>query len=379
MSAASNSSGTNNILYHGGPVITNPVAYVIWYGLWSSGNNATLIIENFLRGLGSTEWWRITRDYNNTSPITFGGSTVDSYSQGKSLTDSSVVAIVQKALNSASLPINSNGIYFVLSSPDVTIPGFCTIFCGWHKSFSMNSVIIKHSWIGNAATQCLMPCSGFLQNLISVSPNGDLGVDSMISVIAHEATEATSDPLGNAWFDMKFDENGDKCAWQFGTLSYTSNGAIYNMLSNGRKYLVQQNWRLPTQDCGMESSTTTTTISTTTTTTTKPTTTTTTTKPTTTTTTTKPTTTITTTTTTSTTTTTTSCTTTCAGKLNYSDFYYLNTFQNDAVHQTREIITCVPICDEKNENSFISASIQLAPNFQIVEKNSAKYCRTINS
>ncbi|CAF4456529.1 unnamed protein product, partial [Rotaria magnacalcarata] len=68
------------IVYHRGPVVSTPVVYVIWYGNWT-GNNGTTLIENFLRGLGSTPWWSIDRAYNNTSPIRFGRSTSNSYSQ----------------------------------------------------------------------------------------------------------------------------------------------------------------------------------------------------------------------------------------------------------------------------------------------------------
>lgn len=33
----------------------------------------------------------------------------------------------------------------------------------------------------------------------TTSPNGDTGTDGMISIMAHELTEAATDPLLNAW------------------------------------------------------------------------------------------------------------------------------------------------------------------------------------
>ena len=57
---------------------------------------------------------------------------------------------------------------------------------------------------------------------------------------AHEITEAASDPLINAWYDLDGNENADICAWQFGT-TYT-NGASkkYNVRDiNGNYYLLQ--------------------------------------------------------------------------------------------------------------------------------------------
>ena len=62
----------------------------------------------------------------------------------------------------------------------------------------------------------------------TTTPNGDFGVDSMISVLAHELAETGSDPLINAWMDSAGEENGDKCAWNFGALSTAANGAYYN-------------------------------------------------------------------------------------------------------------------------------------------------------
>jgi len=64
----------------------------------------------------------------------------------------------------------------------------------------------------------------------------------MASVIIHELEEAQSDPFFTAWFDGYGYENADKCAWTYGTLSTASNGAKYNVVVGGKKYLIQQNW-----------------------------------------------------------------------------------------------------------------------------------------
>jgi hypothetical protein len=230
------------LLYHGGPVMTAPVIYIIWYGNWT-GNNGTTIIENFVQGLGSTSWWNITIQYNNTSPILYGGSTTDSYSQGTNLTTNLVLAIVQQAINSAALPDDTNGIYFVLASADCNETSFCTSACGWH-TYSSN---LKFAWVGNAEQICPTSCS-----VNSVSPNGNPGADAMVSVIAHEATETATDPYLNAWYGTGCaDESADKCAYNYGQTSTLSNGAIYNIIVNGYPYLIQENWELAIQNCSM--------------------------------------------------------------------------------------------------------------------------------
>jgi hypothetical protein len=64
----------------------------------------------------------------------------------------------------------------------------------------------------------------------------------MISVIAHEITEAATDPIGTPWYDRQGNENADICAWQFGTISKTAAGQWYNTVDTlQQKYLIQSN------------------------------------------------------------------------------------------------------------------------------------------
>src|SRR5689334_8635818 len=77
----------------------------------------------------------------------------------------------------------------------------------------------------------------------TTGPNGNAGVDGMASVIAHDLEESTTDPdASSGWFDKQGAENADKCAWTFGqssNLSKAPNGAYYNMILNGRPFLIQ--------------------------------------------------------------------------------------------------------------------------------------------
>jgi hypothetical protein len=63
----------------------------------------------------------------------------------------------------------------------------------------------------------------------------------MASIMTHELEETATDPEINAWIDGN-GENGDKCAWQFGTQYTTANGASANVRLGNRDYLIQQNW-----------------------------------------------------------------------------------------------------------------------------------------
>lgn len=243
----SDSIPENGIFYHGGPVMgtsssTIPNVYYIWYGNWA-GNTAINLLTNFALGVGRTSYYNINTSYTdgNGTPIIKAVNFpkpgfFDKYSQGTTLSEDSIITIVTNAINSKKLPLDSNGIYFVLTSADVNLPGFCTSFCGWHTYTTINNTNIKFAFVGNA-DRCPNACSAQ-----STSPNDNLGADAMASVIAHELEETVTDPNLNAWYDNSGEENADKCAWNFGKIKIAPNGSQYNMTIAFKNYLIQTNW-----------------------------------------------------------------------------------------------------------------------------------------
>ncbi|KAK5671062.1 hypothetical protein QVD99_002823 [Batrachochytrium dendrobatidis] len=78
----------------------------------------------------------------------------------------------------------------------------------------------------------------------------------MLSVMAHELAEAASDPSNiRAWNDAAGAENGDMCAYTYGTTKTEPNGSSSNCGWNGRRFMIQQNWDPETQSCTMGSAT----------------------------------------------------------------------------------------------------------------------------
>ncbi len=236
--------------YHGGPVILGTThIYYIWYGNWA-GNTATNILTDLANGLGGSPYFNINTSYYSTpylfgpktyvsNSVTLAGSTTDSYSVGKTLSDANINAIVTSAISSGRLPKDTNGIYFVLTSSDVNATsGFCTQYCGWHNHGTIAGSDIKYSFVGNPDA-CPSACSAAGGK---PTPNGNLGADGMASIVSHELEEAVTDPDISAWFDLFGQENADKCAWTFGTTYTTANGATANMKLSGRDFLIQQNW-----------------------------------------------------------------------------------------------------------------------------------------
>lgn len=233
----------NGISYHGGPLLVNgPNVYYVWYGNWS-GNSAPSILTDFAKNIGGSLYFNINTTYYDGSgkhvanAVSYSGSTTDAYSQGASLSDAGVQAVVSSAISSGRLPKDTNGIYFVLSSADVgESSGFCTQYCGWHTRATISGSDIKYSFVGNP-DRCPSACE-----FQTTGPNGNAGADGMASIIAHEMEEAVTDPDLNAWYDTRGAENADKCAWTFGSTQTASNGSLYNMTLGSRQYLIQRNW-----------------------------------------------------------------------------------------------------------------------------------------
>lgn len=246
---AGGTTATTPIINHGGPVMGGNVnVYLIWYGNWNQLNGTDTpagqqIVRDFFSYIGGSPYMQVNNTYSTattllTGVVNFGGETTDTGSQGTALSDSKIRTIVTNSISKLAGGIaDPNGIYFVLTSSNVSVSsGFCSRYCGWHTSSTISGKSIKYSFVGNAA-RCLSGCAAQ-----TISPNGNPGVDGMLSVIAHELVETISDPNLNAWYDSTGAENADKCAWTFGGATYTvANGSKANMKLGSRDFLIQRN------------------------------------------------------------------------------------------------------------------------------------------
>eukprot|EP00897_Mesotaenium_endlicherianum_P000059 jgi/Mesen1/10053/ME000073S09332 len=237
--------------HHGGPVMSAPVkVYLIWYGNWNQPGLASAtsqaIVRNFIYSFNVPRasyaptvasvagWHAINFQYYGpggatvTPSVVLQGEVSDSYSRGGanggySLTDGDIQAIATASLRSqgGAFPDDTNGIYFVLTSPDVKKGGFCTDYCGWHSAMSVAGQAIKYAFVGNPATQCINGCASQFYSGYA-APNGDTGADGMVNIIAHELEEAATDPQLNAWYNSAGYENADICVWSWGTVLKTA-------------------------------------------------------------------------------------------------------------------------------------------------------------
>ena len=233
------------IAYHGGKVLHSPNVYAIWYGNWSTpGNNSKVVLENLLKNIGGTSYFNINTTYSDqkgavSNSVRFVKSTTDNYSQGTVLTDNKVALIVKRAISKESLPKDSNAVYFVFTSGDVSeTSGFLTTYCAFHAHKTFDDTNIKYAFVGDPSAD-LAACAP--QQV--VSPNANPAADAMASLTAHELEEAVTDPNLNAWYDdLTGYENGDLCNFHFGKVTQNSDGSFYNQIIGGRQYLIQRNW-----------------------------------------------------------------------------------------------------------------------------------------
>ncbi|KMZ67933.1 Phosphate-responsive 1 family protein [Zostera marina] len=285
LSASSRYEGSSSFVhvrYHMGPVLSSPIVlYLIWYGKWNPKHQST--IRSFLLSISDESshspsvysWWATTvalytdqTNSNVTTSITIGREVSDAEcSVSKSLTRLSMQQVIANSISFKHLPVNNrNGVYLILTAPDITVQDFCRAVCGFHF-FTFPSIVgntLPYAWVGNSGKQCPETCAypfavpAYMTGATKEMepPNGDAGVDGMISVIGHELAELASNPLMNAWYagddPTAPTEIGDLCEGVYGTgggggytgqVSSDEEGRRYNLIGkNGKKFLVQWIW-----------------------------------------------------------------------------------------------------------------------------------------
>lgn len=268
-----------NMRYHMGPVLTSTInVHTIWYGRWSKKekriiNEFLLSISNNTKSPSVGQWWQTVQFYtdqtgaNISRNIVIASQHEDYYSHGKILSRLTVQEVIKNAISAKTspLPIDpKNGLYLLLTSSDVAVQDFCRAVCGFHY-FTFPSIVgytLPYAWIGHSGKQCPEVCAypfavpSYMTGMKAFKPpNGDVGIDGMISVIAHELAELSSNPLINAWYagedPTSPTEIADLCEGLYGTGgggSYTGQvltdkfGANYNVNGIRRRYLVQWIW-----------------------------------------------------------------------------------------------------------------------------------------
>ena len=262
---------TSNMVYNGGPVMTNPTIYAIfWIPAGYSfepniGGNDTryeLLILNYFFDVSNTPFYNILTQYygNNglqypSNMTTFGGYVIhtgsfpnNEGSQTNPLLDSDIRTGLTLFIQAHQLTAGLNQEFFVYTPYGVescfdtahtecSFPAPRETYCAYHDSFTLPD--------GTPVIYANMPdVSGLgLHCSVPSSPNGDSIADLEITAAAHEQFESVSDPTGDGWYipglpGQGSTEIGDACNGDYGTTN--SDGS--NIVLNGYGYIIQHIW-----------------------------------------------------------------------------------------------------------------------------------------
>jgi hypothetical protein len=241
------------IAYHNGPVMVTPAhLYVVYYGNFTTTQHS--ILDTFLQNVGGSPAFNVNTEYYNYqgkyvqniltySPIT--DSYDDHYSIGHDLSKDAVFdeMILHSAVLNGHLSADVNGIYLLTVSPDVALSN--NVWCAYHfwSPAIAPGMVVKYAVAGDPPPSVLRACSG---NIVTyhdkTSPNGDIGMDSVVDSFLHELSETVTDPHGNAWYTPFHLENGDLCSFVYGPTFFAPNRSHANHVFGDRNYLAQEIW-----------------------------------------------------------------------------------------------------------------------------------------
>jgi len=275
--AATPFAGVDNLAYHGGPVMhTNKVYAIYWVppGYSVSPGYKTLIDRFFTdvaadSGAGTNVYASDTQYsdtltgnilYSAATPDTFGGSVLDTNPLPPDgctdlytdvcVSDAQVQAEIQRVAAANNWTPSPTTLFVLMTADNIGsciddgTSGVCAFeyYCAYHSNLGTGNDELLYANIPYADFFLGLFCDAGQQ------PNGD-DADASINLISHEHNEAITDPLANAWYDSSGAENGDKCAWDFGTPIGSTGSGQYNQLINGHPYMLQQEWSNATSGC----------------------------------------------------------------------------------------------------------------------------------
>ncbi len=285
--SAQNSVGTAaaNLLYHGGQVMSsaNHAVPILWEPTTLQNGAAASVdpqynalIQRYFSDVGGNGLYQINTQYYevisgsqhfivnsanmlqaivDTSPYPAAGASCVAAGAGANcIDDTQVQAEITKVINANALPTDRSTMYFVFTSSgesqcaDATdcfrtagSNGSNFVYCAYHSFYPLNGGNVIYATMPYGANAYLNECTS-----LSSFPN-NAASDIVLSTTSHEQMEAVTDPYLDAWWDASGAENGDKCAYNYGTMSL--DGGLANEQWNGHFYSLQTEWSNATSNC----------------------------------------------------------------------------------------------------------------------------------
>jgi hypothetical protein len=208
---------------------------------------------------------------NDRSPLPADGCTVapadttaiyaDNTGYNACLDDAQLQAEIDSVTAARGLPHNFTHIYVLYTAKAVEScfnPGSttstaggqaCTInhqptaaYCAYHNESASSAVYANMSYpIYHSPVHFTCGSDARVAGFGTIeTPNNNPDADVEISPTSHEINESITDPdTETGWYDSHGFENGDECAYIYGTSSGSA-GQFYNQTINGQHYLTQE-------------------------------------------------------------------------------------------------------------------------------------------
>lgn len=196
---------------HGGKVLASTATKTIFWGTsWTETNPKVSGLDSWYQGFGGSNYAKTGGEYADASGAhvgsasTYGGHVVDTSKASGGQRTSTILTEVARTIGTATP--SPNDYYAVYTD----LPRGNAGYCAWHSYGTVNGVGIQFAFFWN------------LDGDPGCDPQDGSGLHSeglaaLANVSGHELLEAMTDPALNAWYDGSGAENGDKCAWTFGS------------------------------------------------------------------------------------------------------------------------------------------------------------------
>jgi len=284
---------TGSLLYHGGRVMHSSTVYTVFWdpttlpaGVSHFGPNYVSLINQFVSDIGTdspntTNVFGSDAQYTDTTTghitgtIGYGGTYTDTTSMPASLstrfgcsapapciTDTQLETELRSVINAHGWPTHTfTSSYAIMTPPGLNVcidwasdpfgnaPCSTDTFCAYHTwgdlpappNDPIEIYAVEPSF--DYGTGCDLTPAGYPQG-----PNGDIA-DITISTLSHELNEDITDPTQGGWWDASGQENGDKCAYNYGYRVGSTADGDYNQVINGHPYLLQREWSNTLNGC----------------------------------------------------------------------------------------------------------------------------------
>jgi hypothetical protein len=215
--------------YHGGKILRTSVTESIFWGTsWASYSGDKITgMDSWYSGFSNSNYAKTSDEYTGSNgqvgpTTTHNGHIIDSTASSSGANTSTILAKV--CANISSPDSSGNGYYAVYADT----PRGHASYCAYHSYGTCGGTQVQFAYFfkldGDAGCDP-QDTSGLHSQ----------GLAAIANVSGHELSEARTDPASpGAWYDSSGAENGDKCAWTFGTPLVT--------FSNSSEWKIQGEW-----------------------------------------------------------------------------------------------------------------------------------------